>query len=68
MTGVIDLLKRDFDAARELYAGTWLGFSQSELLVHLETAGFTDIDLAVVDRETDPPHFQIVMPLVEKPV
>jgi ubiquinone/menaquinone biosynthesis C-methylase UbiE len=64
---VMDLLKHDFDAARELYADTWLGFSQSGLLTLLESAGFTNIDLAVVDRESEPPHFEILMALAGKP-
>jgi ArsR family transcriptional regulator len=64
---VMDLLQHDFDAARDLYADTWLGFSRSELLTLLESAGFTDIDVAVVDREPEPPHFEILMALATKP-
>lgn len=64
---VMDLLQHDFDAARDLYADTWLGFSRSKLFTLLESAGFADIDVAVVDREPEPPHFEILMALAAKP-
>jgi ubiquinone/menaquinone biosynthesis C-methylase UbiE len=64
---IMDLLKHDFDGARDLYADVWLGFSQAELATLLESAGFSDIDIAVADREPEPPHFEIVMALAQKP-
>lgn len=64
---ILDLLKHDFEDARELYADTWLGFSEIEVHGMLEDAGFIEIDVAVVDREADPPHFQTLMAIARKP-
>ena len=55
---VLDLLAHQFEQARELYADTWLGFSEAELHRLLEAAGFVGIELQVVAREDEPPHFQ----------
>ena len=63
---VLDLLKHGFEDARELYADVWLGFSQVELLDLLRTAHFRGVDVQVVDREEEPPHFQTLMALAEK--
>jgi len=63
---VMDLLKHDFDAARDLYADVHLGFAQAELLTLLTDAGFANIDVAAVDREPEPPHFNIVMAIAER--
>lgn len=64
---ILDLLKHDFEKARELYADVWLGFSEVELENYLRDAGFVDIHTAVVDRETEPPHFQTLFALGCKP-
>jgi len=58
---VLDLLAHQFEEARELYADRWLGFSEAELQQFLETAGFRDIEVHVVSREAQPPHFQTVL-------
>jgi SAM-dependent methyltransferase len=58
---ILDLLKHTFEKARELYADVWLGFSEVELHEMLETAGFQDIEIRVVDRETKSPHFQTLL-------
>jgi ArsR family transcriptional regulator len=55
---VLDLLAHQFEQAREMYADTWLGFSEAALQRMLETAGFSDIEVQVVAREDEPPHFQ----------
>jgi len=55
---VLDLLAHKFEQARELYADMWLGFSEAELHRLLDTAGFRDIEVQVVAREDEPPHFQ----------
>jgi len=57
---VLDLLAHQFEQARELYADTWLGFSEAELHRLLEQAGFADVDVQVVAREDEAPHFQTV--------
>lgn len=63
---VLDLLRHEFEQARELYADVWLGFSEAEMEVFLTDAGFGDIFTAVVDREADPPHFQTLLALGTK--
>jgi ArsR family transcriptional regulator len=63
---ILDLLKHEFEAARGLYADVRLGFSQVELIDLIQTAGFTHIDVAIVDREPDPPHFTTVLATAEK--
>ncbi len=63
---ILDLLKHDFEEARELYADTWLGFSQVELLGLLRNAGFQHIDISVVDRADESPHFETIMAIAEK--
>ncbi len=63
---ILDLLRHDFEAARELYADIWLGFSQVELLGMLKSAGFTGETASVVDREDAPPHFQTLFGFARK--
>ena len=57
---VLDLLSHRFDKARELYADHWLGFSEVQLHQWLEEAGFADVEVTVVSREKEKPHFQTV--------
>jgi ArsR family transcriptional regulator len=57
---ILDLLAHTFEQARELYADRWLGFSEVRLDEMLREAGFQDIDITVVDREPETPHFQTV--------
>lgn len=63
---LLDLLKHDFEGARELYADVWLGFSQVELIELLRQAGFQNIDVSVVDRAAEAPHFESLMAIAEK--
>jgi ubiquinone/menaquinone biosynthesis C-methylase UbiE/DNA-binding transcriptional ArsR family regulator len=58
---ILDLLAHRFEKARELYADHWLGFSEVQLHELLEDAGFKNIDVRVVSREKQSPHFQTVM-------
>jgi ArsR family transcriptional regulator len=60
---VLDLLRHDFEEARELYADVWLGFTEVELDGFLKAAGFSAVTTAVVDRESEPPHFQTLLGL-----
>jgi ArsR family transcriptional regulator len=55
---ILDLLSHHFEKARELYADQWLGFSEVELHQLLENAGFKQVDVRVVAREKESPHFQ----------
>jgi len=57
---VLDLLSHRFEKARELYADHWLGFSEVELHQFLASAGFKEIEVTVVSREKQSPHFQTV--------
>jgi ArsR family transcriptional regulator len=57
---ILDLLSHQFEKARDLYADHWLGFSEIELHELLENAGFKQIDIHVVAREKESPHFQTV--------
>ena len=57
---VLDLLSHRFEKARELYADHWLGFSEVQLQQWLEKASFSGIEVTVVSREKEKPHFQTV--------
>ena len=57
---LLDLLSHRFEKARELYADHWLGFSEVQLHQFLETADFKNIEVTVVSREKQSPHFQTV--------
>ncbi len=57
---ILDLLNHRFERARELYADHWLGFSEVQLHQLLEDEGFTKIEVTVVSREKESPHFQTV--------
>ena len=57
---ILDLLSHQFERARELYADHWLGFSEVQLHQFLEKNGFREIEVNVVAREKQSPHFQTV--------
>lgn len=57
---ILDLLSHRFERARELYADHWLGFSEVQLHQFLESAGFKNIEVTVVSREKQSPHFETV--------
>jgi len=63
---ILDLLKHSFEKARDFYGDRWLGFAESELHRWLEKAGFNNIEVSVVAREEEPPHFQTVLAAGEK--
>jgi ArsR family transcriptional regulator len=63
---ILDLLQHTFEQARELYGDRWLGFPESDLQSWLEAAGFKKIEVSVVSREEEPPHFQTVLAGGEK--
>jgi ArsR family transcriptional regulator len=58
---ILDLQKHQFEKARELYGDRWLGFAESDLHHWLEAAGFKQIEISVVAREEEPPHFQTIL-------
>ena len=57
---ILELLNHRLERARDLYADHWLGFSEVQLHGFLEDAGFRDIEVTVVSREKEAPHFQTV--------
>src|ERR1700736_3077112 len=58
---ILDLLNHSFERARELYADHWLGFSEVQLHQFLEDSGFKQIEVTVVSREKQSPHFETVL-------
>ena len=58
---ILDLSKHNFDRAHELYGDRWLGFAESDLHRWLEETGFKKIEINVVAREEQPPHFETVL-------
>jgi len=64
---VLDLRRHTFEEAREMYADVWLGFSEVELVAFLRGAGFAAIDVSIVHRESDHPHFETVLAVGQKP-
>src|SRR6266850_419759 len=63
---LLDLLKHNFEKARELYGDRWLGFAESDLHRWLEAAGFKKIEISIVAAEEQPPHFQTILAGGEK--
>ncbi|HEU5126115.1 MAG TPA: metalloregulator ArsR/SmtB family transcription factor [Verrucomicrobiae bacterium] len=63
---ILDLLKHNFEKARELYGDRWLGFAESDLHRWLEEAGFKKIEISIVAREDQPPHFETLLAGGEK--
>jgi ArsR family transcriptional regulator len=63
---ILDLLRHQFEEAREMYADVWLGFTELELRKFLKKSGFRNVQTAIVHRETAPPHFATVAALADK--
>jgi len=63
---ILDLARHQFEKAHELYGDRWLGFAESDLHCWLEQAGFKKIEINVVAREEQPPHFETVLAGAEK--
>jgi ubiquinone/menaquinone biosynthesis C-methylase UbiE/DNA-binding HxlR family transcriptional regulator len=64
---IMDLLKHNFEQAREMYADVWLGFSLAEIADLLRKGGFGKTDISIVHREGEAPHFETVLAIAEKP-
>lgn len=58
---ILDLLHHQFEEAREMYADRWLGFTEANMHQWLEAAGFREIEISIVARETSAPHFQTML-------
>ncbi|MBN2508176.1 MAG: ArsR family transcriptional regulator [Verrucomicrobia bacterium] len=63
---ILDLLQHKFARARDLYGDRWPGFPESDLHRWLEAAGFRNVEISVVAREEEPPHFTTVLAAAEK--
>ena len=63
---ILDLLAHQFEQAHKLYGDRWLGFRESDLHRWLEQAGFKKIDISIVAKEENPPHFQTILASAEK--
>ena len=63
---ILDLAKHKFERAHELYGDSWLGFAESDLQRWLEAAGFKKIEIDVVAREEQPPHFETILAGAQK--
>jgi ArsR family transcriptional regulator len=63
---VLDLLRHNYEEARELYADLWLGFTEVEASRYLRQAGFKNIETSVVHREEEAPHFETLLAVGEK--
>ena len=58
---VLDLKEHTFEKARELYADIWLGFKETVLHGFLRQAGFQQVEVTVVSRETVDPCFETLL-------
>src|SRR5258708_6369686 len=63
---ILDLKKHGFEQARELYADTWLGFSEVELRGFLTGTGFGGVQSWIVDRESQSPGFETLLAMGTK--
>jgi ubiquinone/menaquinone biosynthesis C-methylase UbiE/biotin operon repressor len=63
---VLDLLRHNYEEAREMYADLWLGFTEVELTRFLRQAGFKNIETSVVHSEEDAPHFETLLAVGDK--
>jgi ArsR family transcriptional regulator len=58
---ILDLAEHTFEKARELYADVWLGFKESALQGFLKHAGFHQVEVTTVAKETAEPFFETVL-------
>jgi ubiquinone/menaquinone biosynthesis C-methylase UbiE/DNA-binding MarR family transcriptional regulator len=64
---ILDLKRHNFEQAREMYADTWLGFSEVELRAFLEEAGFARVESWIVDREKQTPALETILAIGARP-
>lgn len=58
---ILDLKEHTFEKARELYADNWLGFSEQKLHSWLKGAGFENVAVSVVSKESGEPGFETLL-------
>jgi ubiquinone/menaquinone biosynthesis C-methylase UbiE/DNA-binding transcriptional ArsR family regulator len=65
---VLDLKEHTFEKAREMYADVWLGFTESALHEYFRRAGFDNVEVTTVSRETSEPYFETLLGCGIRPV
>ena len=58
---ILDLLEHNHCKVTEHLGDRWPGFNETTLHTWLQSAGFREIEIAQVDREEEPPHFQTIL-------
>ena len=64
---VLDLAEHGFEKARELYADVWLGFRENVLHGFLKKAGFHQVEVVAVAKESAEPFFETLLASGLKP-
>ena len=64
---ILDLVEHTFEAAREMYADVWLGFSPAELARLMREAEFEGVSVEVVAKEKEGPGFQTLLAAGNRP-
>jgi ArsR family transcriptional regulator len=64
---ILDLVEHTFEAAREMYADVWLGFSPAELARLMREAKFEGVSVEVVAKEKEGPGFQTLLAIGNRP-
>lgn len=65
---ILDLKEHSFEKARELYADSWLGFSENQLYSWLKEAGFENVEVTAVAKEENEPQFETLLASGVRPV
>lgn len=63
---VLDLLRHTFEEAREMFADEWLGFGEAELESMLVNAGFSGVNVALIDKDAAIPQFESMLAVGQK--
>ena len=63
---ILDLVRHNFEEARELYADLWLGFAEVEIDEYLRSAGFRNVEVSVVHKEEQSPFLETLLGLGER--
>jgi ArsR family transcriptional regulator len=58
---ILDLNEHGFKKARELYADVWLGFKENVLHGFMKKAGFQQVEVTAVARESNEPFFETLL-------
>jgi ubiquinone/menaquinone biosynthesis C-methylase UbiE len=63
---ILDLNRHQFEEAREMYADLWLGFTELEIERFLKSAGFRNVETAIVYKEQESPYLETLLATAEK--